>query len=197
MLTSEMQCFHPLDASATDSEERVRYAMGKELRERSRLRAVPDFPLSGTSGSTTLLEWRVLRTQAAAHQYRDVWSSLLSENPSAGPQCSGDLLQSTSHGGGAASRRHKIRCILDASLPRQLTCRYSRFPAHGTGSQRVEKSQLRQNKRSISADRVESFVDGFDHETIPVNCSLCFVGSGDVLSSQTGADEALVSPHFY
>ena len=88
-----MQCLQSLDASAevesdTDSEESDRH--------NARLRVLVDHLLSGTSRSITLLERRALRTQAAAHQDRDVLSrfmticsesSLLLKKPSAGRPC--------------------------------------------------------------------------------------------------------------
>ena len=49
--------------------------------------------------------------------------------------------------GGAASRRHKACCIIDASPPREPESKYSSSPTHGTSSQRVEKSHTRQNKQ--------------------------------------------------
>ena len=134
-------------------------------------------------------------------------SSLLL-NASAARQCSGDQLQSTLHGRGAT---HKTICIIDASFPRVLTCRYSSSPAHGTGFQRVEKSHPRQNKQSVSPGRVGNFVSGLGRETIHFDGPFSFVGSGYVLSSQRVAgsptarhcttqsthDETLVSAHFY
>ena len=126
--------------------------MGKKLRQRARRRVMVDHLLSGTSGSIALLERRALRTQAAAHQYRDVLyhfmticleKSLLLTTPAAGRQCSGDLLQSIAQGWGVASRGHQTVCIVSASLPTVLTCRYSSSPAHDTGSQRVEKSHAK------------------------------------------------------
>ena len=70
-----MQCCHSFDVSGreeSDSEETDRHAKGKKLRQPARLRVMVDHLLNGISGSITPLEWRVLRTQAAAHQYRDV-----------------------------------------------------------------------------------------------------------------------------
>ena len=204
-LTSEMQCFHSLGqetASTTEGSHCGRPLAEQYQRKHHSTRKAR----SSDSGCSTSALGRVISIYDVSFGEQS-----LAESASAGRQWNGDLLQSTLHGRGATSRQNKTGCIIGASLPEVLACRFSSSPARGTGSQKVEKSHPSQNKQSISAGRVGSFVSGLARETIPVDGPLSFVGSGDVLSSQRVAgsptarhcttksthDEALVSPHFY
>ena len=128
---------------------------------------------------------------AVTQQHRDVLFRFLTflfetrslvGNAIASRQSSGYVLQPTLRGWRAASRRYKVGCAMNASLPRVVASRHSSSRSYGTGSQRVEKSHPEQNEQSISAGRMGSFVSGRDRKTTPINGLISSAGGWDIWS---------------